>query len=224
MTDYATTYRALRTRVADLVRSCDDEQLERLAPAAPEWRVRDVLAHLSGITADVNVGNLDGVATDAWTARQVDTRRDWTIDRLLDEWDAEGAKVEAVMPTLPDAAMGQMMADAATHEHDMRGALDRPGARESDAIAIGFDWGVRTLAVNADPADATISLETDAGTATVGTGARRIGVRADRFDVFRAMTGRRSLDQMRAFVWKDEVAPELLVFPIFTPRPTPLVE
>ena len=76
MTDYAQTYGALRSRVSDLVRGADEEHLERHTPAAPEWRVRDVVAHLSGITADINAGNLDGVATDAWTARQVDARRE----------------------------------------------------------------------------------------------------------------------------------------------------
>src|SRR5215211_9168179 len=108
MTDYAQTYSALRSRVSNLVREADDEQLERHAPAAPDWRVRDLVAHLSGITADVNAGNLDGVATDAWTARQVDTRRDWSIEQLLDEWDTEAAKVEAVMSSLPEEAVGQM--------------------------------------------------------------------------------------------------------------------
>src|SRR2546430_15013614 len=87
MTDYAQTYGALRSRVSDLVRGADDEQLQRHTPAAPEWRVRDVVAHLSGITADINAGNLDGVATDPWTARQVDARRDWSIEQVLDEWD-----------------------------------------------------------------------------------------------------------------------------------------
>src|SRR2546430_10175368 len=90
MTDYAQTYGALRSRVSDLVRGADEEQLELHTPAAPEWRVRDVVAHLSGITADINAGNLDGVATDAWTARQVDARRDWSIEQVLEEWDTEG--------------------------------------------------------------------------------------------------------------------------------------
>jgi uncharacterized protein (TIGR03083 family) len=224
MTDYAQTYSALRGRVSDLVRDADDEQLERFAPAAPEWRVRDVVAHLSGITADINAGNLDGVATDSWTARQVDARRDWSIEQVLDEWDTEAAKVEPLMSSLPDVAMGQMTTDAATHEQDIRGALERPGARDCDAIVIGFDWGVQILAGMAEPADATLRIETDAGAATVGTGTRQIGVRADRYELFRAMTGRRSLEQIRAFDWNGEAAPELLVFPIFTPRPTPLVE
>src|SRR5256885_11807958 len=121
MTDYAQTYGALRSRVSGLVRRADEEQLERHTPAAPEWRVRDLVAHLSGITADINAGNLDGVATDAWTARQVETRRDWSIARVLDEWDTEGAKVEADMSSMPEVAVGQLTMDAVPHEHAIRG-------------------------------------------------------------------------------------------------------
>src|SRR5262245_60761578 len=224
MADYAQTYGALRGRVADLVRDADDDQLERRVPAAPDWRVRDVVAHLSGVTADINAGNLDGVATDAWTARQVDARRDWSLDRLLGEWDTEAAKVEAVMATVPEVAMGQMTMDAATHEQDIRGGLERPGARDCDAVAIGFDWGVALLASMADQADTTLLIETDAGSAMAGSGARQVGLRVERYELFRTMTGRRSADQIRAFDWDGEPAPELLVFSIFEPRATPLVE
>src|SRR5947208_7924431 len=164
MPDYAQTYDALRSRVADLVRGADDEQLERHTPATPEWRVRDVVAHLSGITADINAGNLDGVATDPWTARQVDARRDWSIERVLEEWDTEAAKVEAVMATLPEVAVGQMTTDAATHEQDIRGGLERPGARAYDRIGVGFEWGVQMLAGLAEPADATLRIETEGRT------------------------------------------------------------
>ena len=146
------------------------------------------------------------------------------LKQVLEEWDTEGAKVEAIMASLPEVAVGQMTTDAATHEQDIRGGLERPGARNCDAIVIGFDWGMQILAGLAEPADATLRIETEACTATVGTGTRQVGVRVDRFEVFRAMTGRRSLEQIRSFGWEGEPAPELLVFPIFTPRPTPLVE
>ena len=224
MTDYAQTYGALRRRVSDLVRDAGDDELERRAPAAPEWRVRDVVAHLSGVTADINAGNLDGVATDVWTARQVDSRRDWSTGQLLDEWDAEAAKVEAIMSTLPEVAMGQMTMDAATHEQDIRGALARPGARDCDAIAIGFEWSMPVLAAMANGADTTLRIETEARSGMVGTGTRHVGVRADRYELVRTMTGRRSDGQIRAFDWDGEPMPELLVLPIFTPRATPLVE
>lgn len=52
----------------------------------PEWRVRDVLAHLAGATADIASGNLADVASDEWTGAQVDARRDVPIDEVLDEW------------------------------------------------------------------------------------------------------------------------------------------
>ena len=224
MADYAQTYGALRRRVSDLVREADAVQLERHAPAAPDWRVRDLVAHLSGITADINAGNLDGVATDQWTARQVDARREWSIEQLLEEWDTEAAKVEAVMATLPEVAVGQLTMDAATHEQDIRGGLERPGARDCDAIAIGFDWSMPLLADMADHADATLRIETETGSTSVGTGTRHVGVRADRYELVRTMTGRRSAEQIRAFDWDGEPMPELLVLPIFTPRETPLVE
>jgi uncharacterized protein (TIGR03083 family) len=224
MTDSAQVYRALRERVCDVVRTADEESLVRLAPAAPEWRVRDLLAHLTGVAADINARNLDGVATDAWTARQVDARRGWSIDRILDEWNTEGPKVEGIMSKMPQVAVGQMLFDAVTHEHDIRGGLERPGARDSDTLTAAMDWGVPGLAMNAEPADVTLRVESDNGTATIGSGNRRIGLRVDSFELFRAMTGRRSVEQMRAFGWEGEAAPELLVLPIFTPRPTPLVE
>ena len=224
MADYAQTYGALRRRVSDLVREADAKQLERHAPAAPEWRVRDVVAHICGVAADVNAGNLEGVTTEPWTARQVDTRRDWTVEQLLEDWDTEAAELEPLMPTLPDVAVGQMLFDAATHEHDIRGGLDRPGARDSDAMAIAFDWSAPVLAMTAEPADVTLRVETDAGSTTAGTGARQVAVRVDWFELFRALTGRRSAEQIRAFDWDGEPSPELLVFPIFTPRETPLVE
>jgi len=224
MPDYAQTYRALRGRVCGLVREADDEQLERRAPAAPDWRVRDLVAHLSGITADINAGNLDGVGTDAWTGRQVDTRRSWTIEQMLDEWDTEGAKVEAIMASIPEGPRRQMLFDAATHEHDIRGALGRPGARDSDAMALAYESLVQALTTASDEAGVTLRLETQVGTTTLGVGGRRVGLKADSFELFRAATGRRSVEQMRAFGWQGDPMPDLLVFGIFTPRSTPLVE
>jgi uncharacterized protein (TIGR03083 family) len=217
MTDYAQAYREARGRVSALVQDAGDERLETIAPATPEWRVKDIVAHLTGVTADITSGNLAGVATDAWTAKQVDDRRDRTIVQLLDEWDEKGTAVEAMVPQFPEAAAAQMLGDAATHEHDIRGALGAFGARDSDAIAIGFEWMTKGIA-------APLRLETDAGTFITGDGEPEATVRADRFELFRAMTGRRSLDQIRAYAWDGDLRPEALVLGIFTARPEPLVE
>ena len=67
--DHAAVYRAVRVRITALVCELPEETLDRVAPATPEWRVRDVVAHLAGSTADIVSGNLDDVASDEWTAR-----------------------------------------------------------------------------------------------------------------------------------------------------------
>jgi hypothetical protein len=222
--DYAGAYRDLRARVSDLVGSATPEQLEQRAPATPEWRTRDVLCHLVGVTADVLAGNLDGVTTDAWTAAQVASRGDRSVDEVLAEWEENGPQVEPTIASWGVIA-GQFVGDAVTHEHDIRGALDRPGARESEALVIAYRWMGELIGGMRDTAEVgALTVETEVGSDTFGTGAATSRCHASRFEVVRAVTGRRSADQMLAWDWEGEPRLDLLVLPIFAPRATALVE
>ena len=80
-----------------MVQGLSPDELEATVPATPAWRVRDVVAHLSGNLDDILAGNLDGVATDPWTAVQVDKRSDRSVEEILAEWSENGPKVEAVI-------------------------------------------------------------------------------------------------------------------------------
>ena len=221
MADYAAMYRDLRGRVAGVVRHTDPALLDAVAPAAPDWRVRDLVAHLDGVCADVVSGNLDGVATDPWTAAQVDTRRAWTIEQVLDEWDETGRGVEAIIHTIPDLPAWQtFIADAVTHEHDIRGAVAQPGARDSDALVAMANVAVDGLGAHlasGQHGTLTIALDDDAPT-TVGSGPIATSLRISRFEFVRSLTGRRSVAQIEAYDWGSEPQPEWLVFGIFTPR------
>jgi uncharacterized protein (TIGR03083 family) len=222
--DCAAAYRELRTRVSTLVRDADPAALDAIAPATPEWRVRDILAHLSGVNTDIVNGKLDGVATDAWTDAQVETRRDWPVDEILAEWETNGSAVEANAAMLGSAA-GQWVYDACTHEHDIRTALGSPGGRDSNAVAIAFEWGTDMLARGLDGLGAPgLLLQTEIGGKAVGAGEPRTRVRVDRFEVIRAMTGRRSVAQMEAYGWEGPPQAAHLVLGIFTPRDADLVE
>ena len=212
----ADAYRALRERVSVIVRQADPAALDALAPATPEWRVRDVLAHMVGVNTDILTGTLDGVASDAWTAAQVATRHDWPIEQMLEEWAESAGAVEANAPLL-GPAVGQWLYDACTHEHDVRQALGAPGARDSGAVAIGFEWGTDRLT-------AGLTLHTEAGVKDVGAGESRTGVHASRFEIVRAMTGRRSAAQIEAYGWDGPARPEHLVLGIFTLRADDFVE
>jgi hypothetical protein len=221
----AAAYRALRARVSELVRAAEPSDLDAIAPATPEWRVRDILAHMSGVNTDIVDGNLNGVASDAWTDAQVATRRDWPVEQILEEWETNGSAVEANAAMLGSAA-GQWVYDACTHEHDIRNAIGAPGARDSDAVAIAFEWGTDRLAdvLDRDAAPGLV-LHTDAGSKAVGSVEPRERVQVSRFEVIRAMTGRRSVAQIERYGWADEPVPEhLLLRPMFTPRAADFVE
>jgi uncharacterized protein (TIGR03083 family) len=222
--DCAAAYREIRARVTEVVRAADPSALEAIAPATPEWRVRDILAHMSGVNTDIVNGNLGGVASDAWTDAQVTTRREWAVEELLDEWETNGNVVEANAAMLGSAA-GQWVYDACTHEHDIRHALGAPGARDSEAVAIGFVWGAKVLGDGLDRQGAPgLVLETDGGGTVVGNGEPRATVRVDRFELIRAMTGRRSVAQMEGYGWDGPPQAAHLVLAIFTPRAADFVE
>jgi len=218
MPDLSEAYRDLRIRVDALLRTATPEQCAVVAPATPEWRVHDVLAHLVGVPADVLAGRLDGVASDAWTEAQVAPRRDLPTVALLDEWSETSPQVEPMIPSFGPVA-GQMVGDAVTHEHDIRDAIGAPGARDSTAIHIGSHWMANHMGrFHRDAGHGTLRIETDLWSETFGDDAPDVTLRTSAFEVLRAATGRRSTAQIAAYGWDGTARPEIVVMPIFVPR------
>jgi uncharacterized protein (TIGR03083 family) len=246
-------YDETRTRIAGLVGELDDEKASLPVPACPEWSVHDVVAHLTGNCADIIKGNLDGVASDEWTAAQVEARKERSLAEILAEWDEVGPQIAAMLDDFPGRYGNQTVGDVTVHEHDLRGALEQPGARDSAAIDIGLDFlvgfmlrtgatshGLGPLEVRADDQSWIVGTgepatgEQDSWVVAVGAeeespaseGAPVGTVSAPPFELFRAATGRRSADQIRSFDWS--VDPEAFLpmfgFGPFTIRQTDLIE
>jgi len=222
--DHIAIYRGIRGRVSDLVRDLDADTLARTAPATPAWSVQDVLAHLVGDVTDVVEGNLDGVATDAWTQAQVDRRRGVTVADLLDEWERGAAVLEPTIDGFPPMMRTMFLTDAVTHEHDIRHAIGAPGARDSDAIAFSYVRAIVPVGAARGEAGA-VRIVHEAGEDVVGDGAPSATLRTSRFEIVRAAVGRRSLDEIAAWDWEGEPTPDAFVLGMFTPtRATPLGE
>src|SRR5439155_2007093 len=113
--EIVTIYAQTRKRLSDLLDGIDDDRAVPPVPACPGWTVKDVLAHVVGVCSDVLDGNINGVATDPWTAAQVAKRAGARLPDLLDEWDQVGPQVEAMAPMFPGRMAEQWVADAATH-------------------------------------------------------------------------------------------------------------
>ncbi len=201
-------YQQARERVAALVLDADPAAE---VPACPGWTVKDVVAHLAGLAGDWRHGNLAGYATEPWTAKQVADRREASIAGIVAEWadhavaiaphltDPEAAGLPSYMPTI-------VVTDLAAHEHDLRHALGRPGARDSQAVHIGLrsqvgglrqhfgGLGLPPLLVRADGLREWM----------VGRGEPVATLRGDPFDLFRATGGRRTQDEVHALDWSGD--------------------
>jgi hypothetical protein len=145
-------------------------------------------------------------------------------------------------------------ADITVHEHDIRGALARPGARDSAAVSHSIDL---LMTVVVDPSARALGLgplqitavrrswcvgapAPTGGTAEDASAAALASTEplppidldpvgtlsADGFELFRALSGRRSPQQVRGFNWSTDPAPYLTLFgqPPFTQRATDLDE
>jgi uncharacterized protein (TIGR03083 family) len=219
---HAVAYEALRGRVRAVVEAADPAAFDVIVPATPEWRAHDVLAHMVGVTDDVVNGRLEGLASNAWTQAQVDVRLDRPVVELLAEWDEMSPQFEVMLGAAPAEIAGQALFDAATHEHDLRNALGVPGAHDSDAVGTGWEWivGARTRA-----GAHGMLFVIDGSEESSGVGDAVARVEASRFELFRAISGRRTADEVAGYRWDRDPDPGLMLgASIFTMRTTSLGE
>jgi uncharacterized protein (TIGR03083 family) len=206
VTDVGAAYAEGRRRLTELVADLDEEGAATPVPTCPQWSVHDVVAHLAGVCADVLAGRIDGVGTDPWTDAQVAARRATPLKDVVAEWNEVAPAVEAMAGDF-GAAGYQWVGDQAIHEHDVRGALDRAGARDSETIGVGLRFMVPGF-LQAVASRGLPVLELRAGDRTWTSGdegdapAEHLALAP--FEALRAICGRRSPDQLRALPWTGD--------------------
>lgn len=224
-------YEETRARVVALVSDIDERADEIAVAACPGWSVKNLISHLTGNCANVLRGDIVGFATPDWTAAQIDERHDWKLGDVLAEWDDVGPKFASMLDDFPGEYGRQALGDLVVHEHDLRGTLGKPGERDSAAVDIATDVVTRFVAGTGAQVLGLGPLEVRAATKTwvLGTGEKVEGdqeswrdaigsgtpppaatgppvttVIVDPFEWFRAITGRRSAAQIRAFDWSAD--------------------
>lgn len=221
----AAYYRETRERFTELLRSLSPDQLATPVPATPLWTVLDVARHLAGVCDDVISGRLEGAATDPWTERQVAARHDATVDDVIAEWDEKGPQMEGIFDAAGTAAF-RLVIDAVTHEQDVRGALGLDGARDTAAA----EWSLQQLVANVDRQIKKAGAPPLRITSGVdewlvgGDGEPAATLDADRYELLRALIGRRSVRQMEAYGWTGDAARYVSLLPVFPPSPGDIVE
>ena len=198
--DLVAHYQATRARIADGVASRSEGDAVRMVPACPEWTVRDVLAHVTGIAVDITAGRMPGPDTQRWIDGHVADRRGRALGELVDEWFASG--VEAFIER---SGSGQLVLDVCHHEHDIFHALGTLGDRESATVQACVPAMTEMLHKDlvARGAPGSVQLTSRGETWTVGEGPIAISLAAEPFELLRVFAGRRSERQMRALPWRN---------------------
>lgn len=218
MGDVGAAYAGCRSRIGALAGRLDEAQAATTVPTCRSWSVHDVVAHVTGVVDDALAGRLDGVATDPWTAAQVDARRDRTLAEILAEWDAKAPAFEGLLDSIGDPGR-QAVTDVVTHEHDIRAALGEPGARDSDAVRIGLGFVTPGFVDSAAAQGVSVRVRMTDG-AEFGRRHADVVLVGDPFELLRAMTGRRSVAQLRNLDWEGDCERVIAAFTFGPFRPT----
>jgi uncharacterized protein (TIGR03083 family) len=218
MGEVAIAYAGCRARITTIVGGIEREQASTMVPTCPEWSVHDVVAHLAGGADDALSGNLEGLGTDEWTAAQVEARRETSTADVLTEWNTKAPVLERFLD--PAGMLGrQAVADVVSHEHDIRTALSTPGARDSDALRIGLGFAATQLIGSATRHGVSLRLRSTEGL-EFGTVDPDATLTASSFELLRAATGRRSVEQLREMDWDGNVEDVIPAFSWFSLHPS----
>jgi uncharacterized protein (TIGR03083 family) len=192
----AVEYGNARRRVRSLIEDFEDAAGQQV-PACPAWTVADLLAHLAGLAVGYGTGQVPERDREMWLDGFVTVRMGSSVAQLLDEWDRAGPRMEQAIAAEPSRRW-PLVYDVIAHEHDLRGALDRPGDRDGDAIRLGLRLGLRIterdLARHTLPG---IRVLADGVELVAGDDPIELTLEASTFEAFRLLGSRRTREEMR---------------------------
>ncbi|MCP3939097.1 MAG: maleylpyruvate isomerase family mycothiol-dependent enzyme [Actinomycetia bacterium] len=174
--------------------------------ATPGWTVHDVLAHVVGITADLNAQRFgDGEDFDAWTEEQVLSRRDASLEELEKEWDREAPVFESGLKLFGYQFGAHYLGDLLHHVADVRVALGQVADRDDDGIAVALDFYLESFVQTlAEAGVGAVGVDVGDERWVLGQGDVIASIRSSRYEFFRALGGRRTLSEIAGMDWSGD--------------------
>ncbi len=211
--DAAARYEDLRQELVGILRAASEDELEARVAASPAWRVRDVLAHVTGITYDLNRQDLDGD-----TDRQVARHRSDALEVVIAEWDAEASTFEHGLRLFGYPLGSHFVGDLHAHLQDIRTTLGLARHDDPATVLVALDFYLDDLdqALRVEGAG-TLTVTAGEEVHVVGAGHPEATVTASPFEILRALSGRRSLAQIEGLDWtgaRAELAPRVSRYPL----------
>lgn len=201
-------YKDEREQLLKLGRTISEADASVLTAACPDWSIKDIYAHLAGISSDILSGNTEGAATPEWADAHVAGRTDATLADVLDEWERDGAEVSSVMEVAGDAFPFQLFVDQWTHGWDIRAAIGEGASATPDMAVYELFLDEFFDIIRTDVGSEVPRLTVRAGSKMVELGeGEHVGeLDLSLFEFARISMGRRSTAQLALLPWPSEVA------------------
>lgn len=213
--DIPIAYDAIRLRVTGLVAGLDPADEARRVPSCPDWDVHDLVAHMAAMPAALADGDLPSGDIQEWLDRIVADNRSTPVSEMLDRWARCAPRLSGVL------ASPLLAIDLMIHEHDLRGALDRPGERDQPEVAglvphileslAGYltEAGLGAIEVRPGPNQRWRSHDAEPGWV----------LEIEPWEASRALESRRSAEELRALPGSGDPEPFIAVLDSHLPLP-----
>lgn len=232
MADLAEVYDSTRKEIAALVSDLDGSELQRRVPATPDWTIADVVAHLTGDVVCVAAGDFPReyfaaigqedaiVSLNDWTDGHVRERRGRPVQEVLAEWEKASAPILSMLAGTSEWPEGVLpfagyilTTDIAIHQQDINGALGLKRDRDSTQVRVGTSTYINGVGLRLQMAGGPgLRFVVEDKEKIVGADEAAATVRAPRFELFRALSGRRSPEQIKGFDWEGDPEPFIPYF------------
>jgi uncharacterized protein (TIGR03083 family) len=245
MPDLAAAYAEARDSMTKIARELTEAQLAAKVPACPDWTVKDLITHVTSIAASLANGDFPpdlnpieiwneemAARREAFVDSALSSRTTRSIAEIIAEWEEAGVAVEGMIrgerawpPGAPPLVEWILTTDVGVHHHDLRGAVDMPGDRDSLATGLSLYSYVQAMRFRAS-FEKLPALRIRAGSRewVVGDGEPVATLTGDPFELSRAASGRRSPEQIRAYDWDGDPEPFIHLFYPYGIRSDALVE
>ena len=244
MPDLGQAFSEIRLALHDDLATATPQQWSAPIPIRPPWTVKDTVAMLAGFAEALIDGRWTEDYSDSWSDNSIRDRLHETLDALiaerrdrpgeeiLKELEAHSIKLERMLAgdepfppgTHPFVAWSYLWA-VVQNSYNVWAAMGIVKTRTFKATILCLESAVMWLDMRLQATGAP-ALRIRAGTTewVVGDGPPAATVTAPAFELFRALSGRRSLDQIRAFDWEGDAERYLDVFSPFEPPKDAFVE
>jgi uncharacterized protein (TIGR03083 family) len=213
---YASQYHETRERLGGVVRALRPEETHRRVPSCPAWDVHDVIAHVSGVPEMVVTGRRPPGGSQALIDTAVAERRELSMEQMLALWEACADQVSELVEGIP-----LFLVDLVCHEHDVRQAVGRPGARDVPAVRTAVELFLTTRLAEHIEAHGLGALRVDVGDATWSSHDAPVvcTIRVDAWEALRVLLSRRTAPEVRAVPMEGDIEPFLPVLDAHAPLP-----